>query len=116
MRHASAGRFAPASAVEVHVFVSGEYFYLGTEIVGLNSDRAGNADGSGSIVTVAAHIGHQYLFRAFGLQLGRQGRHLHPWYDAIGSVPPVQRQSVADKRNRGQDDYNLYGVTCDAKS
>src|ERR1700679_3254207 len=42
VRDAGAGSFAAAGAVEIHVPVSREMFYLVAEIVGLDSNRAGN--------------------------------------------------------------------------
>src|SRR5271167_2899713 len=116
MRYASARRFAPASAVQVHVLVSGEYFCFGVEIVGLNSNRAGNADSACTVITMAAHIKQQYLSRAFGLELRRQRRDLYSRYNAIGAVLPVQRNAITEKCNHGNDDYNLDRMSCCTKS
>src|ERR1700733_15828118 len=107
MRHASARRFLLASAVQVDVLVSREQCYFGAEIVWLDSNRAWNADSARAVITMAAHIGQQYLSRAFCLDL--RGQYLYPdaWYPPIGALLPVQRNPITDKRNQGNDDYNL---------
>src|ERR1700733_15024455 len=56
MRHASARRFLAASAVQIYVLVSRKYFYFGAQIIGLDSNRAGNADSARTVITTAAHI------------------------------------------------------------
>src|SRR5580658_4073218 len=116
MRYASACRFLSASAVQIYVLVSREYCYFGAEIVGLDSNRAGNADSARTVITMAAHIGQQYLSRAFRLQLRGQYLYLYPWYNAIGALLPVQRNPITYKGNQGNDDYNLDRMSCCAKS
>src|ERR1700722_8501225 len=116
MRHASARRFLLASAVQVDVLVSREECSFGAEIVGLDSNRAGNADSARAVITMAAHIGQQYLSRAVCLQLRGQYLYLYAWYKPIGALLPVQRHPVTDKRNQGNDDYNLDRMSCCAKS
>src|SRR5271163_5092287 len=116
MRDASARRFAAASTVQVHLLVSGKCFYFGAEIVGLDSNRAGNADSPRTVITMAAHIGQQYLSRAFCLQLRGQYLYLYAWYNPIGALLPVQRDPMTYKRNQGNDDYNLDRMSCCAKS
>src|ERR1700739_1431148 len=61
MRHGSARRFLAASAVEVDVLVSREYWYFGAEIAVRDSNRAGNADSARTVIAMAAHIGQQYF-------------------------------------------------------
>src|ERR1700744_132786 len=116
MRHASAGRFLLAGAVQGDVFFSREECYFGGEIVGLDSNRAGNADSGRTVIAMAAHIGQQYLSRAFCLQLRGQYLYLYAGYHPIGALLPVQRDPMADKRNQGNDDYNLDRMSCCAKS
>src|SRR6202050_4343057 len=116
VRHASACRFLSASAVQVYVLVSREYCYFGAEIVGLDSNRAGNADSARTVITMAAHIGQQYLSRALCLQLRGQYLYLYAWYKPIGALLPVQRKPITYKRNQGNDDYNLDRMSCCAKS
>src|ERR1700759_2300791 len=72
MRHAGACRFLLASAVQVDILVSREQCYLGCEIVGLDSNRAGNADSARTVITMAPYIGQYYRSRAFCLQLRGQ--------------------------------------------
>src|SRR5260370_12983750 len=115
VRHASARHFTPASAVQVHLLVVGEYFNFGAEIVWFNSNRAWNADSSRTVIAMTAHIAQHYLSRAFGLQLRHQRRYLYSWYNAIGAVLPVQRNAMTDKRNHCNNDYNLDRMSCCAK-
>src|ERR1700722_3876182 len=116
MRHATARRFVLASAVQVDVLVSREQCYFGAEIVGLDANRAGNADSARTVITMAAHIGQQYLSRAFCLQLRGQYLYLYAWYNPIGALLPVQGNPITYKRNQGHDDYNLDRMSCCAKS
>src|SRR6202789_232449 len=116
MRHARARRFPRASAVQVDVLVSREECYFGAEIVGLHSNRAGNADSGRTVIAMAAHIGQQYLTRALRQQLRGQYLYLYAWYNPIGALLPVQRNPVTYKRNQGNDDYNLDRMSCCAKS
>src|SRR5580700_5606475 len=64
MRHACACSFVSAGAVKIYVLVSRESSNFGAQIVGLNSNRAGNAHSPRTVVTMAAHICYQYLSRA----------------------------------------------------
>src|SRR6202050_1781993 len=116
VRHASACRFLSASAVQVYVLVSREYCYFGAEIVGLDSNRAGNADSARTVITMAAHIGQQYFSPAFCLQLRGQYLYRYAWYNAIEALLPVQRNPITYKRNHGNDDDNLDHMSCCAKS
>src|SRR5271156_5884143 len=65
---------------------------------------------------MAAHIGQQYLSRAFCLQLRSQYLYLYAWYMPIGALLPVQRNPITYKGNQGNDDYNLNRMSCCAKS
>src|ERR1700733_2683788 len=65
---------------------------------------------------MAAHIGQQYLSRAFCLQLRSQYLYLYAWYNPIGALLPVQRYPITYKRNQGHDDDNLDRMSCRAKS
>src|ERR1700677_424740 len=116
MRHARARRFPRASAVQVDVLVSREECYFGAEIVGLHSNRAGNADSGRTVIAMAAHIGQQYVSRALRQQLRGQYLYLYAWYNPIAALLPVQRNPMTYKRNQGNDDYNLGRMSCCAKS
>ncbi len=61
MRHTGAGGFARSSTVQKDVLVPGEFLEFLGEIIGLDSNRAGDAGGAGIVVTVAAHIDEQNL-------------------------------------------------------
>ncbi len=61
MRHTGAGGFARSSTVQKNVLVPGEFLEFLGEIIGLDSNRAGDAGGAGIVVTVAAHIDEQNL-------------------------------------------------------
>src|SRR6202012_1948747 len=104
------------SAVQVDILVSREQCYLGCEIVGLDSNRAGNADSARTVITMAPYIGQYYRSRAFCLQLRGQYLYLYAWYKPIGALFPVQRNPITYKRNQRNDDYNLDRMSCCAKS
>jgi hypothetical protein len=72
-----------------YIFLSrGNIVISALRLFGLNSNRAGNANSARTVITMAAYIGHQYLSRAFCLQLRGQYLYCYAWYNAISALLP----------------------------